>query len=246
MSTVPAEPEISSIDRLRQRVEVGQRHAENPNVKIGMLRMWLGSVRSPLKQVFGENSPIVEAWPSHAIQVPDNLVRETFVDLVNRLTTLIDAMTGSAQRALVPHSGNRVFIGHGRSLLWMKLKDFLEGRLSLPWDEFNRESTAGIATTARLETMLETSTFAFLIMTAEDEHADATLHARENVVHEAGLFQGKLGMKRAIILKEDGCQVFSNLHGLTYIVFPTGNIGATFEEIRLVLERERVIAPLRR
>ena len=241
MSTVPTEPETSSLDRLRQRVEVGQRHANQHDVKLGMLRMWVASVRSPLKQVFGENSPVLTAWPTHTIQVPDNLVREAFGELANRVTTLIVSVTDSAQKSLVPHSGNRVFIGHGRSLLWMKLKDFLEGRLSLPWDEFNRESTAGIATTARLETMLENSMFAFLIMTAEDEHADATLHARENVVHEAGLFQGKLGMKRAIILKEEGCQVFSNLHGLTYIGFPRGNIGATFEEIRLVLEREGLI-----
>lgn len=242
MSTVPAEQEISSIDRLRQRIEVGRKYGAQHDAKIGSLRMWLGSVRSPLKQVFGESSPVVQAWPSHAIEVPDNLVQPTFIDLVNRVTTLVDSVTSSAQKALVPHSGNRVFIGHGRSLQYLKLKDFLEGRLSLPWDEFNRESTAGIATTARLETMLENSTFAFLIMTAEDEHADETLHARENVVHEVGLFQGKLGMRRAIILKEEGCQVFSNLHGLTYIGFPKGNISATFEEIRLVLEREGVIA----
>lgn len=241
MSTVPTEPEISSLDRLRQRVEVGQRHANQHDVKLGMLRMWVASVRSPLKQVFGENSPVLNAWPTHTIQVPDNLVREAFGELANRVTTLIESVTDSAQNALVPHSGNRVFIGHGRSPLWRELKDFLEGRLSLPWDEFNRESTAGVATTERLTQMLESATFALLIMTAEDEHADATLHARENVVHEVGLFQGRLGMRRAIILREEGCQVFSNLHGLTYIGFPRGNISATFEQIRLVLERERII-----
>lgn len=242
MSSIPIEPELSSLDRLRQRVEVGRKHASQRGVKIGALKMWVASVRSPLRQVFGAESPILQAWPTHAIQVPDNVVCETFQDLVNRLTTLIESVTVSAEKALVPHRGNRVFIGHGRSLLWLKLKDFLEGRLSLAWDEFNRESTAGIATTERLETMLGNATFAFLIMTAEDVHGDATLHARENVVHEVGLFQGRLGMKRAIILREDGCQVFSNIHGLTYIGFPKGNIGATFEEIRLVLEREKLIA----
>ena len=79
-------------------------------------------------------------------------------------------------------------------------------------------------------------------MTAEDEHADETLHARENVVHELGLFQGKLGMRRAIILLEEGCQVFSNVHGLSYIPFSRGQIAASFEEIRRVLEREDLIA----
>jgi len=29
--------------------------------------------------------------------------------------------------------GTNVFIGHGRSLLWRELKDFIEGRLSSPW-----------------------------------------------------------------------------------------------------------------
>ena len=89
--------------------------------------------------------------------------------------------------------------------------------------------------------MLDVSTFAFLVMTAEDERADATLHARVNVVHEAGLFQGRLGTRRAIILLEDGCQQFSNIHGLTHIPFPKGKVSAVFEDVRRVLEREKLL-----
>ena len=43
--------------------------------------------------------------------------------------------------------------------------------------------------------MMSTSCFAFLIMTGEDEHADESKHARENVIHEAGLFQGRFGFE---------------------------------------------------
>lgn len=89
--------------------------------------------------------------------------------------------------------------------------------------------------------MIHNAGFAFHIMTAEDEHSDETLHARENVIHEAGLFQGKLSFERAIILLEDGCSEFGNINGLVQIRFPPGNIGACFEEIRRVLEREKVI-----
>ncbi len=135
----------------------------------------------------------------------------------------------------------RIFIGHGRSLLWKDLKDFLQDRLKLSWDEFNREPAAGHATTERLQTMLDNSCFAFLVLTAEDEHKDESVHARENVIHEAGLFQGHLGFKKAIILIEEGCKEFSNIIGLGQIRFPKGNISAVFEEIRRVLEREKIL-----
>jgi predicted nucleotide-binding protein len=78
-------------------------------------------------------------------------------------------------------------------------------------------------------------------MTGEDEQAGGKLHARLNVVHELGLFQGRLGFKKAIILLEEGCEEFSNVHGLGQVRFPNGNISAQFEEIRRVLERESVI-----
>jgi predicted nucleotide-binding protein len=93
--------------------------------------------------------------------------------------------------------------------------------------------------------MLDYSRFAFLVMTAEDIHADKKGHARENVVHEIGLFQGKLGFEKAIILKEEGVADFSNIHGLTYIPFPKGKLNAAArKEIRRALEREGIIDPM--
>lgn len=90
--------------------------------------------------------------------------------------------------------------------------------------------------------MLDAAVFAFLVMTAEDEHADTTRHARENVIHEVGLFQGRLGFRRAIVLLEDGCSEFSNIQGLGQIRFPKGNIKAKSEEIRDVLKREGLLS----
>jgi len=134
----------------------------------------------------------------------------------------------------------KVFIGHGRSPARLQLKGFLED-LCLVWNEFSTDSVAGITTTERLDTLLKDSGFAFLVMTAEDGHADGTTHARENVIHETGLFQGKLGFRRAIILLEEGCAQFSNIHGLTYIGFPKKNLTPAFEEMRRVLEREQMV-----
>lgn len=137
--------------------------------------------------------------------------------------------------------GTNIFIGHGRSLYWRELKDFTSDRLNLPWDEFNRVPVAGVTNITRLAQMLDQACIAFLIMTAEDEQADGNHHARMNVIHEVGLFQGRLGFERAIVLLEEGCEEFSNIQGLGQIRFPKGNISAIFEDVRQVLEREGIV-----
>src|SRR3546814_2415043 len=100
-------------------------------------------------------------------------------------------------------------LGHGRAAAWRELKDFSQDRVRLPWDEFNRIPVAGVTNIARLSEMLDASAIAFLVMTAEDELADGSLQARMNVIHEAGLFQGRLGFSRAIVMLEEGCTEFS-------------------------------------
>jgi predicted nucleotide-binding protein len=137
--------------------------------------------------------------------------------------------------------GEKIFIGHGHSLVWLKLKEFIVSHLNLPCDEFNAVPSAGIPIAVRLEQMLDDAAFAFLVLTAEDESADGKMQARMNVVHEAGLFQGRLGFEKAIVLLEEGCEKFSNIDGLGDIRFPSGKIEYIFEQVRRVLEREGVI-----
>ena len=138
-------------------------------------------------------------------------------------------------------AGNKVFIGHGRSLLWLHLQNFLQSRLGLIVDEFNVEPTAGITTKERLEEMLDEAKFAFLVMTAEDEQPNGPPRARENVIHEVGLFQGRLGFRKAIVMLEDGCNEFSNIAGIGEIRFGKNDIESKFEEVRRTLEREKII-----
>jgi predicted nucleotide-binding protein len=147
------------------------------------------------------------------------------------------------RQAKAERIGTNVFIGHGRSKEWKDLKDFISERMRLPWDEFNRIPVAGIPNTVRLSTMLDAAAIAFLVMTAEDEKADRKMQARMNVVHEAGLFQGRLGFSRAIVMLEEGCEEFSNIEGLGQIRFPKNNIRAAFHDVQLVLEREGLVEP---
>jgi predicted nucleotide-binding protein len=169
--------------------------------------------------------------------------------ILGRIRSRVTLFAAKTQRDLASQTdaasrtshGHKIFIGHGSSGAWKEIASFLEERLCMPWDEFNREPTAGVAVVDRLQQMLDEACFAFLVMTAEDVQLDGTARARQNVVHEAGLFQGRLGFRRAILLLEEGCAEFSNVLGLGQIRYPKGDILGASEEIRRVLERENIL-----
>lgn len=229
------------IDFLRKRLAAAKKMLAKGDVKKGQLKIWSSSVNYEIKKIYGTEHEISQSLTPKSI--PEGV--DPYEELQFRSTLLvqyIDALEKAGENGLLGKGGgSRVFIGHGRSLLWRELKDFLNDRLSLPWDEFNREAVAGLTTFERISEMLDSASFAFLVMTAEDQHSNASAHARQNVVHEVGLFQGRLGPKKAIILLEEGCSEFSNVVGLSQVRFPKGHISAVFEEIRQVLEREGVI-----
>jgi hypothetical protein len=136
---------------------------------------------------------------------------------------------------------NAVFIGHGRRADWEKIRNHISKKHRLKVEEFNVSPPAGFTTVERLAEMLESASFAILVMTAEDRQKNGKRNARQNVVHEIGLFQGRLGFPRAIVVKEDGVEEFSNIRGLTYIHFKGGKIDDALAEIDRVLIREHVI-----
>lgn len=138
-------------------------------------------------------------------------------------------------------SGKRVFIGHGQSHEWRKIEDYLSNQLGLECDEFNRIPVSGVSNTSRLVSMLNEAEIAIIVMTAEDEDANGRTRARENVIHEAGLFQGRLGFEKTIVMADEKCNIFSNIDGLGRIQFVEGRIEETFVELRRILVREGVI-----
>ena len=226
---------------LSRQIERAKKISQKGNVKLGRVKTWSRAVSRQIEKIYGTESEISKSWlPQH---VPEDIEASKEIEKrIHLLEHYLISIERSGFKTFVEKkSGSQVFIGHGHSPLWRELKDFLKDRLLLPWDEFNREAVAGISTFERISEMLNSANFAFLIMTAEDQHSDEMTHARQNVVHEVGLFQGKLGPRKAIILLEEGCTEFSNIIGLSQIRFPRGNISAVFEEIRRVLEREGII-----
>jgi predicted nucleotide-binding protein len=134
-----------------------------------------------------------------------------------------------------------IFIGHGRSPLWREVKSFLEDALGLSVVCYESESRVGKSIVPILEKMLAEANFAVLILTGEDETATGSVRARQNVVHEIGLFQSRLGFNRAILLKQEGVENFTNVDGLQYIPFAENRIEQTFHELIRALKREELL-----
>ncbi|MEV7572635.1 nucleotide-binding protein [Pseudarthrobacter sp. NPDC089323] len=137
---------------------------------------------------------------------------------------------------LPPPPPLKIFIGHGRSHDWRDLKDALQDHHGYDVETFESRPRAGYTIPDVIEGMACGNALALMVLTPEDEQLDGSVRARENVVHEVGYFQGKLGSKRAILLMQEGVNEFSNIHGIVHV--PYKNIREVTGEVLAIIKRE--------
>jgi len=187
-TTTPRVEERAVAEKIMERLQKIKQLLRDNRMNFGALQMWITFLRAHITQIYGKDSEIIKYFPPIREKLSPVEVAQIAGVINGRVETYMNYLDEAATLAFGPRPVGKVFIGHGRSPLWRELKDFVSDRLGLAWDEFNREAVAGFTTFERLSQMLSEAKFAFLIMTAEDEHMDQALHARENVVHEVGLF----------------------------------------------------------
>jgi predicted nucleotide-binding protein len=156
----------------------------------------------------------------------------------SRLAIGEQSESSSAKHASVK---TKVFLGHGRNKLWARVQIFLKDELHLDVEAWETETRAGQHSIDVLKKALDSSAFAVLVLTGEDATADGAVRARQNVVHEIGLFQGRLGFEKVALLQQNGVEGFSNLAGLQIIKFSDEQIENSFYELRRMLEREGLV-----
>ena len=137
-------------------------------------------------------------------------------------------------------SAPHIFIGHGRADDWRDRKDHLHEQHHYPVEayEIGRAGHAIRDVRDVRDAMMESATFAVLVLTAEDEMAEGQLRPRENVVHETGFFQGHLGWTRAVILTENGGEPVSNVAGITQIRCDKSEIRSTVGDVVATVKAE--------
>lgn len=170
------------------------------------------------------------------IRAPTEQIIASVADVFER--ELPNCEFGEPKEPERPKVRPRIFLGHGRSRLWMDLKGHLVDHHGYEVVAYESGSRAGHAIRDILDELKRAASFAIMVYTGEDETVDGIARARQNVVHETGLFQGRLGFPRVQVLREDGVELFSNLDGIQWIGFSKGNIRETYGDVLAALRRE--------
>ena len=123
-------------------------------------------------------------------------------------------------------------------MIWSRVQLNLQVELGLNVEAWESVPRTGHHSIDVLRARLAKCVFAVLVITGEDATAEGEVRARQNVIHEIGLFQGRLGFDRVALLEQEGVEAFSNIDGLQRIRFSGSNIEQSFYELGRMLRRE--------
>ncbi|MCK9874545.1 PfkB family carbohydrate kinase [Frankia sp. Ag45/Mut15] len=144
-----------------------------------------------------------------------------------------------AERYEDPHPGG-IFVAHGGDPQWLAVKEYLEREFAAPVHSFESGVWGSSQVSSVLEKYLNLCGTAICVLTTEDLVEHGRGFARQNVVHEVGLFQGRYGQDRVIILVEEGCRFLPDIGATPPLVFPRNSIKKTFWSLREELLRKGV------
>ncbi len=189
------------------------------SLNIGLFAVFSGGPKVHLELHNAVVNLEVEA-PEDVIEAIHTFVRELLVATVPLEASVADHKLGSF----------KVFIAYGGGRAWEVVRDYLQ-QAGFEVDAFTEEERAGQLTLDVVEEMIRSASAAVIVMTAADRMESGAVHARQNVVHEAGFAQGAIGRRNTIILREAGVTLPTNVDGLTYIQFEIGEIHTTRDRV---------------
>ena len=129
-----------------------------------------------------------------------------------------------------------IFISHGRNPEWFAVQRFLEDRFDAPVHAFESAPWGGRAITEAISSYLQRCSLSVCILTAEDFTGDGRKFARQNVIHEVGLFQGQHGFDSVVLLVEEGCDFVPEAAVPYTIYFPHNKIHRTFYQLAEIVK----------
>lgn len=214
------------------------------SIEYGRMRRTLGSQVEPLFPRYEKlTKEIKEELPELYSDLPDLKIPEQsgqgsagpiyelrdIEPLVRNLDYILEVRANSriGEKEAEKEKLEFIFISHGRSNEWYKVQAFLEKDLGYSTIELAQQPNLGRTVLQKLDEEATKCHSAIIVMTGDDEFETGEIRARENVLHEIGFFQGKLGLDKIVVLHEESVNIPSNIHGLVYIPFPKDTVEAT-------------------
>jgi predicted nucleotide-binding protein len=202
-----------------------------------LLKGW--GFNSEAEEGFGRNSPIfMYEGVDYRAKMRDDRLRALRDDLSDHPEHYQNKLNSQAHATRPIAQAHKVFLGHGHDKLWARVHMYLRDELKVDVEAWETTPRAGFHSVDILKGLLNSCTFAVIIATGDDTTADGGLRARQNVVHEVGLFQGRIGFEKVAMLRQEGIEEFTNISGLQVIPFSTDRIEAAFYELGRMLKRE--------
>jgi predicted nucleotide-binding protein len=133
-----------------------------------------------------------------------------------------------------------IFVAHGADPQWHTVWQFLEDDCHLQVYALS-DGGQGESRAETMTRLVPLCGFAVCVLTAQDTMHTGQRYADQSVVHQAGVFQGRLGFGRVALLVEEGVEIFSNVAGLICPPFHRGNIESTFWHLTRMLRREGLL-----
>ena len=88
-----------------------------------------------------------------------------------------------------------------------------------------------------LADMLDRAAFAILLLTGEDPTPKSGMRARQNVVHELGLFRGRLGFDKVVLIRDIDIEPPTNIDGWQSVILRRDNIPETLRELEAAMRK---------
>lgn len=165
------------------------------------------------------------ALARHKLRYVGNAGHAQFAKVTRDFIRILDAERRSGDRP------PGIFISHGTNPEWFAVQRFVEDRFDAPVYCFESASWGGHQVSDALNKYLEQCSMSVCVLTAEDVTDDGRRFARQNVIHEVGLFQGRHGFDRVILLVEENCDFIPRAAIPYTIYFPHNRIDRAFYEL---------------
>jgi sugar/nucleoside kinase (ribokinase family) len=166
----------------------------------------------------------------HKLRYVGNTGHAQFAKVTRDFIRTLDAERRSATHL------TGIFISHGTNPEWFAVQRFLEDRFDSPVHSFESAPWGGREISEAITKYLERCGLSVCVLTAEDFTGDGRKFARQNVIHEVGLFQGQHGFDSVVLLVEEGCDFVPQAAAAYTIYFPQNRIHRAFYQLAEIIK----------